>query len=84
MTDEAVKTRPEVTIHAPRAGQRAGNGEPHKEHRHQGSAGAWTPSRACHSPLRKKASLATLFGWLAKAAAANDGEVPKGTFGESA
>ena len=60
------------------------NGESGKEHRHQGLAGAWTPSRARHGPLREKASLATLFGRLAKAAAAPDGEVLTGIFGERA
>ena len=84
MTDGAVNTRSEDTTHPPRGGQRAGNGQSHKEHRHQGSAGTWTPSRARHSLPRERPSLATMFDRLAKAAAAHDGEVLVGIFGKSA
>jgi hypothetical protein len=70
--------------HAARAGQWARNGQPYKEHRHQGSAGTWTPSRARHSPPPEKASLATLFDRLAKAAAAHDGDAAAEIFGKSA
>lgn len=83
MTDRAVRIRPEDTTHAPCARQRAGNGQPHKEHRRQEAEGTWTPGRARHGPPKEKASIATMFDRLAKAAAAHDGEAPAGIFGES-
>jgi hypothetical protein len=72
------------TSHTPRAGQRAGNGQLHKDYRPQDSAGIWTPSRALHSPPSEKASLVTLFDRLATAAAAHDGDAAAEIFGESA
>ena len=83
MTDGAGRIWPEHITETPRAGQRAGNGQPHKERWPQGSAAGWVPSWARRSPPKEKASLATLFDRLAKAAAAHDGEVPAGIFGES-
>jgi hypothetical protein len=83
MTDRAVKMRSANTTHTPRAGQRAGNGQAHKEHRHQGSARTWTPSRACNGTPTELESLAAMFDRLAKAAAAHDGDAAAGTFGES-
>jgi hypothetical protein len=83
MTDGAGRMRPGDTIDRPRAGQRAGNGQPHKECWPQGLAGEWVPSRARRSPSREKVSLPTLFDRLAKAAAAHDGEASTEIFGES-
>lgn len=82
MTDRAVEIRPQGTTHNPPAGQRAGNGQSHKERIVQGSAAAWVPSRARPGSPAKKASLAAVFDQLAKAAAAHDGEVPTGIFGD--
>jgi hypothetical protein len=81
---DGAEIRPGDTSHTLRAGQRAGNGQPHKKHRPQGSAGTWTPSRARHSPPREKVSLVTLFDRLAEAAAAHDGDAAAEIFGESA
>jgi hypothetical protein len=83
MTD-GVEIRPPGATLTPRAGQWAGNGQPHKEHRPQGSAGTWAPSRAHHSPPRETASLAILFDRLDKAAAAHDRDAAAEIFGESA
>ena len=83
MTDGAGRMRPGDITETPRAGQRAGNGQPHKERWPQGSAAGWVPSRARRGPPKEKASLSTLFDRLAKAACAHDGEVPTGIFGES-
>ena len=83
MTDE-VEIRPTGTP-GPRApGRWAGNGRPRKEHRPQGSAGTWAPSRAHHSPPKEPASLAILLHRLDKAAAAHDRGTAAETFGESA
>ena len=81
MTDRAVSIRPEGTTYTTRADQQVGSGRSHKKHRHQGSARAWTPSRARHSPLRKRASLTTMFDRLAKAAAAHDRDAAAEIFG---
>ena len=83
MTDRAAKRRPGDTTHASRAGRWAGNGQPHKEHRRQEAGGTWTPGRARHALPKEKASTATMFERLAKAAAAHDGETSAGIFGES-
>lgn len=82
MTDRAARKRPGDATHGSRAGQRAGNGHKHKENGGQEAEGTWTPGRARHAP-KEKASTATMFERLAKAAAAHDGETPAGIFGES-
>lgn len=84
MTDGAVNIRPGDTTHGPRTGQRAGNGQKHKEHQRQETEGPWTPSRARHGSPKEKPSMAAMFDRLAKAAAAHDGEVLTGIFGERA
>lgn len=83
MTDRAVKIRPGETTHTPRAGQWAGNGQPHKEHRHQSSATTCTPGRPRHGTSTERGNLAAMFDRLANAAAAHDGEVAVGIFGAS-
>lgn len=81
---DGAEIQPGDTTHTLRAGRRAGNGQPHKEHRPQGSAATWTPSRARHSPPREEASLAILFDRLDKAAAVHDRDAAAEIFGESA
>jgi hypothetical protein len=83
MTDRAVSTRPADATYTTRADQPAGNGRSHKEHRHQGSARAWIPSRARHGPLREKVSLTTMFDRIAQAAAAHDRDAAAEIFGEA-
>jgi hypothetical protein len=81
MTNAAAKWPEETTDKRP-AGQRAGRSNSDKEHRNDGSAGTWSPGRARHDPPKEKDSHATTFDRLAKAAAAHDGEVTAGIFGE--
>lgn len=83
MTDRAVNMRPGDTAHGPCAGQRAGNGQKHKEHQRHEAEGPWTPSQARDRPPKEKPSMAAMFDRLAKAAAAHDSEAPAGIFGES-
>jgi hypothetical protein len=80
MTDAAAKWPEDPTGKRP-AGQRAGRSNSRKEHRNDGSAGTWSPSRA-PGPAKEKDSLATMFDRLAEAAAAHDGEATGGIFGE--
>lgn len=77
MTDGAGRIRPENSTKTPWAG----NSKPQKK-QPQGSVEGWVPSRARRSPPRQEVDLAALFDRLATAAAAHDGEVPMGIFGE--
>lgn len=83
MTDWAVQIRPGDTTHTPRARQRAGTDQPHKQHPHQSPATTCTPGRARHGTSTERGNLAAMFDRLANAAAAHDGEVAVGIFGAS-
>jgi hypothetical protein len=81
MADTTIKNQQRDVAGAHRGGRRAVNSHLRLEDRDGGSAGKWSPSAPHDDPARKE-SLATMFDRLAEAAAAHDGEMTGGMFGE--
>lgn len=82
MADTTMKNQRRDAAGAQRGGPRAESSHPRMEDRDGGAARGWSPSAPHDNPAKESESLATTFDQLAKAAAAHDGEVAGGMFGE--